>query len=95
MPTLHEMIDFICQVAEGAGREFSMDFAIELEKQLQQRFATEKIYVPPPNSRKNPARSEAIREAAKRLPTGVVAQRFGVSRQLVSYHTKKGKNPDG
>lgn len=89
MPTLREMIDFMRQVAETTGREFSTDFAIELEKQLQQRYPEERIYVPHPNSRKSPARAEAIRAAAKRLPTGVVAQRFGVSRQWVGQATKK------
>lgn len=58
-------------------------------------FGGDKIYFPPPGSRKDPERADAIREAAKKLPTGVVTQRFGVSRQLISYHTKKGKNPAG
>ena len=96
MPTLREVMEFMCRVAEASGREFSVDFALELEKQIQGRFAEEKIYVPALTSRKDPSRAEAIREAAKRLPTGVVAQRFGVSRQLVAYHSsKKGKNPAG
>jgi len=58
-------------------------------------FGGDKIYFPPPGSRKDPDRAEAIRQAAAKLPTGVVCQRFGVSRQLVSHHVKKGKNPAG
>jgi hypothetical protein len=58
-------------------------------------FGGDKIYFPPPNSRKDPERADAIRKAAARLPTGVVCQRFGVSRQLVAHHIKKGKNPAG
>jgi len=52
-------------------------------------FGGDKIYFPPPGSRKDPGRAEAIREAAKKLPTGVVTQRFGVHRSYVYKVTKK------
>jgi hypothetical protein len=52
-------------------------------------FGGDKIYFPPPGSRKDPERAEAIREAAKRLPTGVVVQRFGVHRSYVYKVSKK------
>jgi len=58
-------------------------------------FGGDKIYFPPAGSRKDSERADAIRKAAARLPTGVVCQRFGVSRQLVAHHIKKGKNPAG
>lgn len=74
---------------------FGEQCARDLEMLIRQRMGGDRIYVMPPGSRKDPDRAEAMREAAKKLPTGVVTQRFGVSRQLLSYHTKKGKNPAG
>lgn len=52
-------------------------------------FGGDKIYFPPPGSHKDPERAEAIRKAAKALPTGIVVQRFGVSRQYIQRITKK------
>ena len=49
----------------------------------------ERAYIVPILSRKDPARAEAIRQAAKRLPTGVVTERFGVHRTTVYRMTKK------
>jgi len=60
----------------------------------RREFGGERMHWPPPESRKDPQRAEAIRQAAARLPTGVVTQRLGVSRQVVSYHLKKCKNVD-
>jgi hypothetical protein len=47
------------------------------------------VYIPPAGSRKDPDRAAAIRQAAARLPTGVVCERFGVRRQYVARITKK------
>jgi hypothetical protein len=52
-------------------------------------FGGDKIYFPPPGSPRDPARAEKIREAAKKLPTGVTAVRFGVSRSYVHRVLKK------
>ena len=89
MATLREVMDFMLEVARQTDHGFSDELAAELEKQIQRRFAADRIYVPPANSRKDPARTEAIRTAARKLPTGVVAQRFGVSRQWVGQVMKK------
>lgn len=62
--------------------------------EARRSFGGDRIYLPPMNSQKSPERAEAIRQAAARLPTGVVCARFGVSRQLVAHHLKKGKNTD-
>jgi hypothetical protein len=43
----------------------------------------ERVYISPATSRKDPARRQAIAEAARRLPVSTVAQRFGVSWQWV------------
>lgn len=40
----------------------------------------EKLYIPPPDRSKK----AAIADAARKLPTGVVVERFGVSRQYVA-----------
>lgn len=59
--------------------------------EMRRSFPGEKIYLQPLESQHNAERAAKIREAAKQLPTGVVCERFGVSRQLVHYHIKKGK----
>lgn len=56
---------------------------------IRREYPGERAYIVPLMSRKDPARAEAIRQAAARLPTGVVSERLGVSRQLIHYHTKK------
>lgn len=51
----------------------------EAERVLRMRWGGERVYLPPIDSRKDPARAEHARELAKRLPTGIVAQRTGLS----------------
>ena len=89
MPTLREILAFCCRVAEQGGHSFSEDLAGELERQLRRQYPAERVYIPPADSRKDPARAEAIRQAAKRLPTGVVTERFGVHRTTVYRAIKK------
>lgn len=93
MPTLREFIAFFDRLADERGESFSDEFTTILEREMRRKWPGEKIYVLPPNSRKDPARGEAIVAAAKKLPTGIVRERFGISRQLVSYHVKKSKDP--
>lgn len=57
--------------------------------EMRRSFGGDKIYIPPPDSRKDAARADAIRAAAKRLPTGITAERFGVSRSYVHRVLKK------
>lgn len=89
MATLREVMSFIREVAVGRGVSIDGDLLVEIEREIQMRFSSDRIYVPPPNSRKDPARTEAIREAARRLPTKVVAERFGVTRQWVGQVIKR------
>lgn len=89
MPTLKDLLSLICQHSAEHGGSFGQECAREMERIIRQNWPTERVYIPPNNSRIDPERGEAIRQAAKRLPTGVVAERFGISRQLVSYHLRK------
>lgn len=91
MPRLNDQLSMIMQFLKGKYPEvsFGEQCARELETMIRQSMGGEKIYVPPPGSRKDGERAEAIREAAKRLPTCVVRERFGVSRQYVQRLTKK------
>ncbi len=94
MPTLRELMHAVCRHAEARhGISIGEQCARELELMIRQSWPGERVYISPPDTRKDPDRAEKIREAAKRLPTGVVSARFGISRQLVHYHVKKGKNP--
>ena len=90
MPTLREMLVIICRHAEQKhGVSIGEQCAKEWESMIRQSWPGERVYISPPDSRKDPARADRIREAAKRLPTGVVAQRFGVHRSTVSKILKK------
>lgn len=77
--------------AQGSGGEggFCDDFARELERQAQARFPGERIYIAPSGRRNDPDRAARIVDLARRLPTGVVAERSGVSRQYVHRLVKK------
>ncbi|HMY98112.1 MAG TPA: hypothetical protein PLU79_00545 [Burkholderiaceae bacterium] len=89
MPSLHDIIGFMARVASEAGHSFSEDLAGELEKQIRRAYPGERIYIAPSTSRKDPARGQQIAELARRLTTGVVAERMGVSRSYVHRIVKK------
>lgn len=94
MATLREIMKFMCDCAANSGHSFPADVLSQIEKQLRVNYGGDRVYIPPSNSRKDPARGEAIRQAARTMPRGVVVARFGISRQLVAHHLKKGKNRD-
>lgn len=89
MPTLRDLMAIVCRHAESRGLSFGEQGARELEAEIRRAFPAERVYIPPADSRKDPGRAEAIRQAAKRLPTGVAAERFGVSVSWVHRVTKK------
>lgn len=89
MATLREVLELVQEVARRRDAEINGALVEAIEREIRLRFAADRIYVPPPGSRKDPARTEAIREAARTLPTGVVSQRFGVSRQWVGQVVRK------
>lgn len=75
MATLNDLIECMCRFAEANERELSKDFCMELKDHLQKAMPGEKVYIPAPDMSKK----AQIAEAAKVLPSGVVAQRFGVT----------------
>lgn len=83
MPTLKDLQQLL--IKSGISPETSTMICAE----MKQTWGGEKVYIPPPGSRKDPDRAEAIRRAAKTLPTGIVVQRFGVHRSYVYKITKK------
>ena len=89
MPTLRDLMAIVCRHAEARGVSFGEQCARDLEAEIRRAFPAERVYIPPADSRKDPGRAEAIRQAAKRLPTGVVAERFGVKVSWVHRVTKK------
>ena len=89
MPTLRDLMTLVCRHAESRGLSFGQECARDLEMLIRREMAGERVYIPPADSRKDPAKAEAIRQAAARLPTGVVAQRFGVSRSYAARILKK------
>lgn len=93
MPSLREFLQFVLDVAahgSGPGEGgFTDDLARELERQVQSRFPGERVYIAPSGRRNDPERAARIADLARRLPTGVVAERVGVSRQYVHRLVKK------
>ena len=87
MPSLTEVLDL---VREQTGLSAS---AIEgLEQEIRRTWPGERVYLAPANSRKDPRRAEQIRQASRKLPVGIVAQRYQVSRSYV-YQVLKKKRP--
>ena len=89
MPTLKNLLDFISQHSTDQGIQFRAGFTREMEQAIRKAWPAERVYIPPANSRRDPARTEEIRNAARTLPTSVVAERFGVSRRWVNMATRK------
>ena len=92
MPSLDDFLDLARKVAEHHGLEAPEQFYADLSDRSRESWPGERIYLMPKNSRRDPARGQAITSAIKRLPTGIVSERLGVSRQLISYYQKKSKN---
>ena len=87
--TLRELMRFVCDCAQQAGYSVPDEFTDELSRQVRHAYPAERVYIPPPRSRKDPERAEAIQSAARELPTGVISERFGVSRSYVHRVIKK------
>ena len=75
MPSLTRLIEVI-------GPALTTD-ASEIERRIRLEFGGERIYCPPLESRKDPARVRQIVEMSQRLPTRVVAARIGCSEGYV------------
>lgn len=90
MPSLRELIDVARTQAEIAGHMMPDSAWCAITKAIRLEFGGQRIYVPPVDSRKDPDRREALRKAAKRLPTGVAAEVTGVSASYL-YRVRKGK----
>jgi len=56
---------------------------------IKQSHPGERVYITPADSRKDPARKQKIIEAARMLPTAVVAERYGVTQSWVNRAAKK------
>lgn len=85
MPTLRELMEFMCEYAQQSGQSFSDDLAREMEQQIAEYFPRAKIYVPAPTA----SRSAAIAPVVKTLPTDVIAKRMGVSRSWARRISKR------
>lgn len=93
MPSFDDFLDLARKVAEYHGLEAPEQFYSDLSTRTRQAWPGERIYLVPLNSRKDSGRVKAITDAARRLPTGIVAARFGVTRQYVGQVLKKRNNP--
>jgi hypothetical protein len=87
MATLNEQIDLILNFlrARHPAVSFGEQCARELEQTIRRSLPGERVYIPAPDTGKK----REIVEAAKKLPTAVVVERFGVSRQYVHKITRR------
>lgn len=85
MAALRDLIAFVLEMAahsQAGEGGFDEHLAREIERQLETRYPGERVYIRE-SIRKDPGRPARIAELARHLPTGVVAERLGVSRQYV------------
>lgn len=83
MPTLRDLLEFVCACAEQSGQPFTEDFTAELERKIRARYPAERLYVPPEGSRKGAGKAARIAELARVLPASTVAERLGVTPSYV------------
>lgn len=81
MPTLTRFLKFLAEHGE---------LPPDITDRVRREFPGERMYIPPADSRRDPERKEAIRNAAAKLPTRVVAERHGVSESWVRRVIKDG-----
>lgn len=89
MATIKDLDDLMTRLAEASKGLSLMEYKVLVLGELRREFGRDKIYITPPDSRKDSARADAIRKTAARLPTGITAERFGVSKQYVHRLLKK------
>lgn len=94
MPSLHHLLEAIRGHCGEGGCEIPDQVWLSVTIEVRREFARQRIYVPPPDSRKDPARTAALRQAVRRLPTGVAASQHGVSMDWARKIAKKHDNRD-
>ncbi len=86
MATIKDLEDLLNHIAAASDGMTLDEFKRAILGEVQQRFRGDKIYVPETRVSKK----EAIIEAARKLPAGVVAERFGVSHSYVCGIMRRG-----
>lgn len=87
MATLKDLDELLTRLAEASAGLTLEEFKLLAIGEVRREFCGQKIYVAAPDSSKK----AMVIEAAKRLPTGVVVERCGVSRQYVHKLTRRRK----
>jgi hypothetical protein len=90
MPSMDDFLNLARKVAESHGIDAPEQFYDDLSNRTRREWPGERIYLVPVTSREDQSRSKAIQKAARTLPPGIISERMGISRQLISYHLKKG-----
>lgn len=83
MATLKELQAIMLNIP-GVSAETVTMIIVEMQRSLP----GEKLYIPAPDTSKK----QQIVEAAKKMPTGIVAQRYGVTQSYVCRAIKRRKN---
>lgn len=80
MATLKDLDELLTRLAEASEGMSLEEFKRAIMGEVQREFTGQKIYIAAPDTSKK----QMVIEAAKRLPTGVVAERCGVTRRYVN-----------
>jgi hypothetical protein len=91
---LYQLLEVIRAHCRAGGCEIPEPLWSDLSLKLRREFSRQRVYVPPPDSRKDPARTQALRDSVSRLPTGVAAAKHGVSTSWARQVANKRKNRD-
>ena len=79
MATLKDLDELLTRLADASAGMSLEEFKRAILGEVQREFTGQKIYIAAPCTSKK----QMVIEAARRLPTGVVVERCGVSRQYV------------
>ena len=90
MPNLRQLLEVVESVSCHQGFALDERALCAIARAIRLAYGGQRIYVPPIDSRKDPERREALRRAARRLPTGVAAEVTGVSASYL-YRVRKEK----
>jgi len=91
VPSLRALLDAVGEVTASRGQQLSVEDLRTVERHVRALWPAERVYIPPVGSRKDPERRVKIRETAKKLPTGIAAERLGVSESWVHRVMKQPK----
>lgn len=89
MPSVYDFAEAMFDVLSRHNVQLSDEVKNVCVRVIRETYPSERFYVPSIDSRNDPGRKQKIIEAARMLPTAVVAERYGVTTSWVNRVVKK------